>query len=70
MPRNYSQQKSTSDADIHHKQMEVNREEWAVSLLRVRIRPESPEGNLRELTRDSNLNCGIARERELTWEKP
>ena len=70
MSRNNSQQKSTSDAHIHHKQMGVNREEWAVSLLRVRIRTESPEGNLRELTRDSNLNCGIARERELTWEKP
>ena len=30
---------------------------------RVRTRPESPEDNLRELTRDSNPNCGIARER-------
>ena len=39
-------------------------------MLRVRNGPESPEGNLRELMRDSNLNCGIARERELTWEKP
>ena len=32
------------------------------ALLRVRTGPESPEGNLRELMRDSNLNCGIARE--------
>ena len=46
-----------------------NREE-RVALLRVRTGPECPEGNWRELTRDSNLNCGIARERELTWEKP
>ena len=35
------------------------REEWA-ALLRVRTGPESPEGNLRELTRDSNPDCGIA----------
>ena len=34
-------------------------------MLRVRTGPESPEGNLRELTRDSNLNCaGSKRERE------
>ena len=33
-------------------------------MLRVGSRPESPEGNLRKLTRDSNLNCGIARERD------
>ena len=32
-------------------------------MLRVRTGPECPEGNQRELTRDSNLNCGIARER-------
>ena len=29
-------------------------------LLRVRTGPECPEGNLRELTRDSNPDCGIA----------
>ena len=33
-------------------------------MLRVRTGPESPEGNWGEITRDSNLNCGIARERE------
>ena len=32
-------------------------------MLRVRNRPECPEDNLRELTQDSNPNCGIARER-------
>ena len=32
---------------------ELNKEAWA-ALLRVRTGPESPEGNLRELTRDSN----------------
>ena len=48
----------------------LNGEEWAAAFLRVRTGPESPEGNLKELMRDSNLNCGIARERELTWEKP
>ena len=41
----------------------LNREARA-ALLRVRTGPECPEGNLRELTRDSNPNCGIARERE------
>ena len=41
----------------------LNRETWA-ALLRVRPRPECPEDNLRELTQDSNPNCGIARERE------
>ena len=40
----------------------LNREAWA-ALLRVRNRPECPEDNLRELTQDSNPNCGIARER-------
>ena len=33
-------------------------------MLRVRTGPECPEDNLRELTWDSNPNCGIARERE------
>ena len=36
---------------------------WA-ALLRVRTGPECPVGNLRELTWDSNPNCGIARDRE------
>ena len=40
----------------------LNREVRA-ALLRVRTRPECPVGNLRELTRDSNPNRGIARER-------
>ena len=34
-------------------------EAWA-ALFRVRTRPECPEGNLRELAWDSNLDCGIA----------
>ena len=46
----------------------LNREAWA-ALLRVRNRPECPEGNLRELTGASNPNCGIAREREREREK-
>ena len=33
-------------------------------MLRVRTGPECPEGNQRELKRDSSLNCGIAGERE------
>ena len=34
--------------------------EVRAALLRVRTGPECPEGNLRELTRDSNPDCGIA----------
>ena len=34
--------------------------EAPAALLRVRTRPECPKGNLRELTRDSNPDCGIA----------
>ena len=41
----------------------LNGEELA-ALLRVRTGPECPEGSWRELKRDSNLNSGIARERE------
>ena len=33
-------------------------------MLRVKSGPECPEGNLRELTGESNPNCGIAPERE------
>ena len=46
----------------------LNREVQA-ALLRVRTRLECPEGNVRELTWDSNLNCGIARERERERER-
>ena len=38
---------------------ELNREAWA-ALLRVRTRPECPEGNLSELTWASKADCGIA----------
>ena len=41
----------------------LNREAWA-ALLRVRTGPVCPEGYLRELTGDSNPDCGLARERE------
>ena len=34
--------------------------EARAALLRVRIEPECPEGNLRELTWASKLGCGIA----------
>ena len=38
---------------------DVDREARA-ALLRVRIGPECPKGNLRALTRDSNPDCGIS----------
>ena len=63
MPKSNSQQKSTPDALIRHQQVEANGEEWA-ALFRVRTRLECPEDNRRELTCDSNLNCGIAQKRE------
>ena len=33
-------------------------------MLKVWAEPECPENNLKELTWDSNPNCGIARERK------
>ena len=41
----------------------LGREEQA-ALLRVRTRPECPEGNLRELTWASKPDCGIATTRK------
>ena len=38
--------------------------EAQAALIRVRTRPECPEGNLRELTWDSKSNCGIATTRK------
>ena len=38
-------------------------------MLRVRTRPECLEDNLRELRRDSNSNCGIAREEKTKKKK-
>ena len=36
---------------------------------RLRMGPECPEDNLRELRGDNNPNCGIARERERKRER-
>ena len=36
---------------------------------RLRMGPECPEDNLRELRGDNNPNCGIAREREKERER-
>ena len=70
MPINNSQQiKVPQKLSSTTSKWGLNQEE-PVILLRVRTGPESPEGNLKELMRDSNLNCALARERELTWEKP
>ena len=41
----------------------LGREVWD-ALLRVRTGPECPEGNLRELTWDSKLDCGITTTRK------
>ena len=64
MPKGNSQQRSSPDAHIRcHQHAGLNGEEWA-ALFRVRTGPERLEGNLRELTGDSNPNCGRASERE------
>ena len=54
-----SQWRSSPDALICHQKAGTE----------VSTRPECPEGNLRELTWDSNTNCGIARERERERER-
>ena len=63
MLKSNSQQKSASDAHILHQQVGAA---WrgVAALLRVRTGPEGPESN----RRDSNLNYGIAKEREkINW---
>ena len=60
MPKSNSQQKSTPDACIHHQQVGA---EWR-GAGGIASGPVSTDGTWGELTRDSNLNCGIARERE------
>ena len=49
MPKSNSQQKSTQTPTSATSKWGQNREEWE-ALLRVRTRPECPEGNWRELT--------------------
>ena len=48
MPNSNSQWCNSPDTHIPHKQVAEGWEEQA-ALLRLRIRPECPEGNLREL---------------------
>ena len=69
MPKSNSPQKSTPYTRIHHQQVGAERK-GAGGIAEGKDRAECPEGNRRELMRDSNLNCGIARERKLTCKKP
>ena len=62
-PNHNSQWRSSPDAHVHHQRVGA-RQGGMGCMLRVRTKPECPEDNLRELTLDSNPNCGIARERE------
>ena len=63
MPNHNSHWRNSPDTRI--RQQWVGAEQGGMGcMLRVRTRPECPEDNLRELTWDSNPNCGIARERE------
>ena len=63
MPKSNSQQKSTPDTRIRHQQVGEERR-GACGIAQGKDWPECPEGNWRELKRDSNLNCGIARGRQ------
>ena len=54
-----SQQRSSADSASATSKLGLGREARA-ALLRVRIWPECPEGNLKELTWDSKPDCGIA----------
>ena len=68
MPNRNSQGRSSPDARICHQQ--AGTEQGGVGcMLRIKIQPECPEDNLRELTWDSNRNCGIARGREEKTER-
>ena len=62
MPNGNSQWNSSQDTSTTSKR-ELDREAGA-ALLRVRTRPESPEGNLRELTWASKSDCAIATTRK------
>ena len=74
-PTNYasncnSQRRSSPDTCGH--QQRAGAEHGGLGcMLRVRTGPECPEDNLRELTWDSNPNCGIAweKKRERDWER-
>ena len=56
------QHRSSPDTHVCHQQAGAEQGR-AGCMLRVRTKSECPEGNLRELTRDGNPNCRIARER-------
>ena len=56
-------EKQQTSASATSKRGLLGREARA-ALLRVRIGPECPEGNLRELTWASKLDCGIATTRK------
>ena len=61
-PNCNSQQRSSPDAHVGHQWVGAGQGGTGCTL-RVRTGPEWLEDNLRELTWDSNPNCGIARER-------
>ena len=63
MPKSNSQQESTPDARIRHQKAGAERR-GAGSIAQGKEWAEGPEGNLRELLWDTNLNCRTAKERE------
>ena len=66
MPNHNRQWRSSTDAHVCHKWVGAG-QGGTVCMLRVRTRPECPEDNLRELTWDSNPNCGITRKKKKNW---
>ena len=66
MPNHNRQWRSSTDAHVCHKWVGAGQGS-TVCMLRVRTRPECPEDNLRELTWDSNPNCGITRKKKKNW---
>ena len=63
-PKSNSKWGSSPDAHVHLQGAGAE-QGGAGCVLVVRMGPECPEDNLRELTRASNANCGTARERKI-----
>ena len=63
VPNNNFQRELVQTLTIATSKWGLDREAWT-ALLRVRTRPECPEGNLRELTWASKPDCGRATTRK------
>ena len=66
MPNHNSQRRRSLDAPVCQQRMRAEQGGLGC-MLRVRTGPECPEDNLRELTWNSNPNCGREKERERSF---